>query len=246
MDYEAQFPDFKDSRLDQYCCYCGGNRWSAHTTMDHTPSGGLLDDPENASVATVRVCKDCNRSWSRIEAYAYCSISSFISGTWKHSEQKLTKASKILKNDKKLRRRIFSELNIDAKQRIFWKPSYKLLDRFFLKQALGHLFLETGELSFHENSVVGWSIADHMAPLDFSQFLGKQNDVYPEIGSRAFLRRYTFDDELPADSFATDECGFTVIEKGNYRFRVLLRQGGKEVQSILRERIFVSVQWSLR
>lgn len=242
MEYEEKFPDFKDKRLDAYCCYCGGSRFSATSSRDHTPSGGLLDDPNSARISTVRVCKRCNQEWSKVEAYSYCAISSYLSQTWKHSQQVLSKAKKILKSDKRLRRRIFSELNIDQNNRIFWKPHFGVIDRFFLKQALGHLFLETGELAFSEQFTVDWKLSEYMTCKEQRHFFSKRNDVYPELGSRAFIRLMCLGN-MKADSFEIDANGFNVVEEKNYRFRVLFSDGKKEVQSIIRDQIYVSVEF---
>ena len=50
-------------------------------------------------------------------------------------------------------------------------------------------------------------------------------------------------DDQKADSFEIDEDDFNVVEKNNYRFRVLFSEGRKEVQSIIRDQICVSVEF---
>lgn len=243
MEYEEIFADFKDSRLDEYCCYCGNYRMSVQTTKDHIPSGGLLNDPDRPGACTVRVCAECNRRHSPLEQYAYCAISSFASGSSKHGDQVLTKAQNILRSDKRMRRKIWSQLNTDERGRLFWKPDFEMLDNFFVKQAIGHAFLETGETFIDNPPIVNWWLVDHWPHSDRDFFLEAKSNIFPELGSRAFLRMLSV--EGAHSDFETDESGFLVVEFGNYRFRVITRRDGIEVQSIIREMIATSVKWHI-
>ncbi len=244
-DYEDFFADFKDERLNEYCCYCGQARLTRKTTLDHVPSAGLLNDPDFPGLPKVRVCHDCNRDFSAIESYAYCSISSYLACSWKPELQPIPKAAKILASDKRLRRIMFRELNLDGIGRCFWKPDFRKIDAFFQRQAQGHVFLETGELKFEVDTVVDWFDLAHVDKRRRDLYFSRSSDVYPEIGSRAFLRLFSDDDSLPSDYYETDSEGFTVLEDNNYRFRLIFAGGGIEVQSIVRERIAASVCFGL-
>ena len=240
-DYEVSFSDFKDTRLDEYCCYCFGYRAQGNTTLDHVPSKGALISPDDPVLPTVRVCQECNRSWSPIEQYASCTLSAFISGSHKHDLQILPKAKKILRSDKRLRKRIFDDMHYDARGRAYWRPSSKEFDTFLLKQAMGHFFLETGELLVNHKVKVDWFVIHQYNRDGIARLKERTSDVFPELGSRSFIR--LIDDYSISDGQKENDENFIEVEAGSYKYRIVQCSGFNEVQTVLHERIFTSISW---
>jgi hypothetical protein len=154
----------------------------------------------------------------------------------------LPKAGVILASDRRLRKLIYSELNFDALKRSFWKPDFVKLDHFFRVQAIGHAFIETGELVFQQSAEFNWFDLSCAPAHQQEDFFRKAPDIYPELGSRAF-RRLQVDSHLKTDHNAVDEEGFIIVEEGSYRFRVLSLRGETIVQSVVRERLATEVRF---
>lgn len=220
---------FFDQRHSGYCAYCGN--WP--TTRDHVPSRVLLDEPFPDNLPVVPACDACNNGFSVDEVYVACLIECALTGgAEKVSREKI---SRILKDSPHLAATIADAKQVDAEGSTIWQADQERVRNVILKLARGHVMYEVAETCHEEPE--GWNCVAR--PMMSSEQLTRFEavpmfTVWPEIGSRAFIRAAT--------GFGPfTQNGWEVIQPGRYRY--LVDHGTMSVRICLSEYIACEVWW---
>uniref|UniRef100_UPI00403A296E hypothetical protein n=2 Tax=unclassified Variovorax TaxID=663243 RepID=UPI00403A296E len=178
---------FVDDRLTGICVYCG----TRPGTRDHCPSKVLLDEPYPNNLPVVEACLACNRSFSLDEQYVACFLECVMCGSTDPNDVRRKKIQRILSETPSLASEIQSTMTLDEKGDKLWYPDMTRVRKVVLKFARGHLHFE---LSVQE---LGDPTALEIAPLSLMtaenrEFFERPESgpiaIWPELGSRAFLR----------------------------------------------------------
>ena len=217
------------------CVYCG----TYPDTRDHVPSKVLLDEPYPPELPVVGACQGCNASFSLDEQYLACFLDCVICGGTETSEMHRPNVKRILEENPPLRHRIESARKGDAADNLFWEPEADRVRNVILKLARGHAAYELYP-KLEKPSIVGFAALQILSDDQRSAFekvAGDKVDLWPEIGSRAFLRAFgKSPDRLPLSG------GWVVVQPDRYRYAVV-GTGGVFVRMVLSEYLACEVVW---
>ena len=130
----------------------------------------------------------------------------------------------------------------DEADDLIWEPEAGRVRNVILKLARGHAAYELYP-KLEKPSIVGFAplqiLSDDQRSA-FEQVAGDdETDLWPEIGSRAFLRAFgKSPDRLPLSG------GWVVVQPGRYRYSVS-ETGGVIVRMVLSEYLACEVVWEL-
>jgi len=226
---------FIDERLTGICVYCG----SQPDTRDHVPSKVLLDEPYPPQLPVVGACKSCNASFSLDEQYLACFIECVICGTVRVSDLQRQNIKRILTDNSKLQHRIDVSRKSDEKGNLLWQPEIDRVQKIISKLARGHVAYE-----FYPR--IDEPLEVTFAPLPtlseeeriaFEDMTPGKLDLWPEIGSRAFLRACG----KSPDRFARSG-DWVVVQPNRYRYAVV-ETGGILVRIVLSEYLACEILW---
>jgi len=202
---------FVDERLQGICVYCG----TVPNTRDHCPSKVLLDAPYPENLPVVEACVKCNQSFSLDEQYLACFLECAMCGSTDPDALQRKSIQRILKENPPLAAEIQSSMTLNDDGIKVWHPDMERVIKVLLKLARGHLHYE---LSVQERDspasveVFPLSLLEPEQRKFFECPDPGPLDVWPELGSRAFLRACAsgelFDD------------GWQCVQKGCYRYLV--------------------------
>lgn len=226
---------FIDDRLVGGCVYCG----LPPDTREHVPSRVLLDEPYPRDFPVVGACRECNESYSLDEQYLACFLDCVISGTTKPSNLRRPGIERILEENPRLRARIeASRLNHNADE-LRWQPEIERVRRVALKLARGHAAYELYPMT-EGPRLVNFGPLQTLSDEERNGFENptvQGANLWPEIGSRAFLR---------ASGGAPDRFeraqSWLVVQPGRYRYAVV-ETGGMLVRMVLSEYLACEVLW---
>lgn len=235
--------EFVDERQGTWCIHCTRSLHGLETNEDHVPTKGFLNKPRPHHLPVVRICRECNSSFSLDEQYAVVFLSCVISGSTDPLRQKLRSASRGLAESPALRERIersrreFETLGGATRQ--IWEPDVERFERVILKNARGHVYFELGEPMLEEHSAIWMKPIEFMADAERDGFNGLPVEGafggWPEVGSRMMTRLVE----------GTDMSGgWVVVHAGAYRYRVMQDTGGVTVQSVIHEYLATEVRWT--
>jgi hypothetical protein len=224
---------FADSRLIQGCIYCG----ALADTRDHVPSKVLLDEPFPPDLGIVQCCVNCNNGLSSDEQYLACFIECVINGS--------TVPNRLQRE--KIRRTLFARPTIAAdiegckfdgpEGAPWWKPDYDRIKRVILKLAQGHAAYDGSECYGNDPTELSIIPLCTMSDADRHDFETPPVDyVWPEIGSRAFLRACGVGNDTFFDN------GWRVIQPNRYRYLISFT-GSLRVRIVLSEYLACEVVW---
>jgi hypothetical protein len=229
---------FIDERHTGMCVYCGTHP----DTRDHVPSKVLLDEPYPPELSVVGACKKCNSSFSLDEQYLACFLDCVIHGGAEASDLHRPNVKRILEGNPALQLRIEGAWKKDEADNLIWEPEAGRVRNVILKLARGHAAYELYP-KLEKPSIVGFAplqiLSDDQRSA-FEQVAGDdETDLWPEIGSRAFLRAFgKSPDRLPLSG------GWVVVQPGRYRYSVS-ETGGVIVRMVLSEYLACEVVWEL-
>lgn len=231
--------DFSDSRLKSWCIHCGGWRVNLDCNVDHVPSKSFLLDPRPDNLPTVPVCKTCNSSFSRDEAYMVAFLSATMSGTTDPTKQTIPSARRILEKSQALQvaiNRTSSYSTIGGEQRMVWKPDMERIERVVVKNARGHAFFEIGEPMMQKPTRVRVVPLEYMKDAERDGFESGYDPqgMWPEVGSRMMTRLLTGQD-LNSD-------GWVIVQDGVYRY-LAIQAGLMTVRTVLHDFLATEVYW---
>lgn len=224
---------FVDERLIGSCVYCGGKP----TTRDHCPSKVLLDEPFPANLPVVPACAKCNQSFSLDEQYLACFVECVICGTNDPSKVSRSNVSRILRAVPPLADRILDSLSVSEEGQKTWRPDMDRVLNVVIKLARGHLDYELSIQEYDdpvEVDVIPLRLMSHEQREFFEcPELGAMT-IWPELGSRAFMRT------LQAREPVAD--GWVEVQEGRYRYLVG-QSGGGFAHIVLSEYLACRVVW---
>ncbi|MHC4479304.1 MAG: hypothetical protein ACYTEL_27105 [Planctomycetota bacterium] len=226
---------FTDDRILGACVYCGGPR----DTRDHVPSRVLLDEPFPDNLPVVDCCETCNTAFSLDEQYLACFVDCVIAGSTVPSDVARAKVSRILAETPALASRIAaSEMKGSTDQQI-WEPEIDRIHNVLLKLARGHVAYELGLPQIDEPLCITCAPIIAMADEDLERFVNPQEtSLWPEIGSRAFIRACKQSPALAADHWE-------VVQGARYQYLVS-QADGSFVRILLSDYLACEVRWNIR
>ena len=213
--------EFSDRRYKSWCIQCGTGIGSVRTNNDHVPSKSLLEMPYPEELPTVKICTDCNTSFSRAEEYFAAFLGAVLSGSTDPESQKTSTAARIFRGNNALKKRIDSQrqdyTTLEGTQKTVWNPEMARVRNVIVKNARGHVYYELGQPAFGEPSNVGIHPLEMLSQDDLSGFLAIDHGAgWPEVGSRMMTRVVSGQDM---------EDGWIVVQDGIYRFAAVENDG---------------------
>ena len=226
---------FIDERHTGMCVYCG----TYPDTRDHVPSKVLLDEPYPPDLPVVGACKKCNASFSLDEQYIACFLDCIICGGAEVSDLHRSNVKRILKDNPALKGRIKMARKKDEADNLLWEAESDRVRNVVLKLARGHAAYELYP-KLEEPTAVGFAPLQLLSDDEkssFEQITASKIELWPEIGSRAFLRAFG----KPPDRFLHFN-GWVVVQPDRYRYAVA-ETGGVLVRMVLSEYLACEVVW---
>lgn len=181
---------FFDERHLGSCAYCGyrfkevGPRAE---TRDHVPGKVFLDKPYPGDLPVVAACDSCNTAMSTDEEYVACLLECVACGSVDPDQMERSRIAGKLREQPRLRDRLAAS-GADGPEP-GWTPEAERVRNVILRLAQGHIAYELAEPALQPPDDLSW-IPLHVLPESSAQaFLSPPTPtVWPEIGSRAFLR----------------------------------------------------------
>lgn len=225
---------FIDERLTGRCVYCGAQP----DTRDHVPSKVLLDEPYPAQLPVAGACEKCNASFSLDEQYLACFLDCVICGGTGTDCLGRPNIQRILDGNPALKHRIEGAQKKNKAGDLLWEPEVGRIRNVVMKLARGHVAYELYP-KLEEPTIVSFAPLQILSDEERSAFeqLGGELDLWPEIGSRAFLRALgKSPDRFPISG------GWVVVQPNRYRYAVA-ETGGVLVRMVLSEYLACWVVW---
>lgn len=198
---------FVDERLKGSCVYCGG----PPETVDHVPSRVFLDDPLPENLPVVEACRECNGGFSLDEEYLACLLECVMAGTTDIEGLAREKVRRSLSRNPRLTAQLEACRWDDDTGRPWWKPDVCSV-----------------------RAIVAMSEAERQ---EFEGVGGEAQCLWPELGSRAFLR-------VLGKSVPPAQVGaWLIVQPGRYRYSVDW-QTGVDVRMVIGEYLACRVVWS--
>jgi hypothetical protein len=202
------------------------------------PSKIFLDDPLPDNLPIVPACTECNGSFSLDEQYLGCFIECVIAGT---TNSDLIVREKIKRN---LRENPLLREKIEAAQKkekgtLNWIPEMDRVRNVITKLARGHAVYELSFPQLDEPDEIFFSPLSSMSRKArgiFETAGAGEVGVWPEIGSRAFLRA------CGAPPFEDQAGPWVITQKHRYRYSVD-QPGGVTVRMVISEYLACQVDW---
>lgn len=197
-------------------------------TRDHVPSRVFLDEPYPSNLPVVDSCSECNQSFSSDEQYVACLLECIVSGGTNIQRFERKKIAQTLEKSKKLQRRLSQSRRV-TKDGIAWEVEMGRLKNVVVKLAKGHCSFENVPQNYLPTTV---SIKPLVAltPETRQQFesTGHPLAIFPEIGSRAFIRIFESDSTESGNSWIE-------VQQDRYRYAFsTLNDGTTIVKIVLR------------
>lgn len=227
---------FFDERHLGFCVYCGHSFEAVGPraeTRDHVPGKIFLDKPYPSDLAVVAACDSCNTSMSADEEYVACLLECVACGSVDPDQMERSRIADKLREQPKLRDRIAAS-RVDEPEPT-WTPDAERVQKVILRLAQGHIAYELAEPALRPPNHLSWAPL-HVSPeSSAAAFLRPpEPTVWPEIGSRAFLRAAA---EWPLGSL-----GWVEVQPERYSYSV--QQGeGVSVRILLRNYLACEVRW---
>lgn len=225
-----------DERHLVNCAYCGG----AIENRDHVPSKVLLDKPYPYQLPVVGSCKECNEGFSLDEEWLACFVECCVCGTTDPTKINRKKVEKILSRKPALKARIEQTCHKDLFGTPHWYVDQKRVENVVLKLAQGHTAYDLYPRPYPPD--VFWVTPLHClsgAQLEEFETTAANYSVWPEIGTRAFIRVTSF----AVDDFL-DPSGWLVVQPGRYRYYID-EDFGCTVRIVMSEYLACLVHWDL-
>jgi hypothetical protein len=221
---------FFDERLSyKSCTFCR----RAPDSRDHVPPRVLLDKPHPSDLLVVPACKRCNNEISADENYLACMVECALCGSSKPQEVKREKIRRILTEKPWLAKRIEEGASRDASGTLVWAVEDAPVRRVLIKLARGHVAFELGQSRLarpKEVRSVPLQVLSESQRAVFEGFSMPPLAGWPEIGSRAFIRK------------SRNEGPWIIVQEGRYRY--VVDELGKMVRIVLSDYLACEIKWS--
>ncbi len=229
-----QIDVFADERLLARCVYCGTG---SIETRDHVPSRVLLDRPYPDNLPVVPACDACNQSFSRHEQYVACLLESVVAGTSEPNVIGRNNISRILRENVPLRERL-ERARFERDGWVIHEIEVDRVRTVLVKLARGHAAYELHEPQDEEPTSLGFMPLVEMTNERLESFeASPASSLWPEIGSRAFIRA--------ARSWpdGRDDNAWITVQAGRYRYQATVTTEGVSVRMVLRDYLAAEVCW---
>lgn len=197
---------FIDERCRGMCVYCGAKP----TTRDHCPSKALLDEPYPSNLPLVAACERCNQKFSKDEQYMACVVECALCGSVNPAEVERPNI-RILVEVPRLAEQIRSTMTLDERGGKVWMADMAWSRSVVLKRARGHIDYELSD----DNPAVLEVESPILMSEERREFFENPESgpfaLWPEIGSRAFVRLATGGDMASG--------GWIEVQTGRYDTR---------------------------
>lgn len=225
---------FVDERLTGLCVFCG----AFPDSRDHCPSRVLLDEPLPPNLPVVEACASCNNSFSMDEQYLACLVESALCGSAEPEGVSRTKVKRILTENSALTDRLKRSRFLDNSGNLVWEADLERVRNVVLKLARGHIAYDLCLPKLEdpdEVTILPLVVMSDEQRSDFESPTSDATALWPEIGSRAFIRAAKqWSNEPPSD--------WIVIQPGRYRYMVS-QSSGDFAQIVLSEYLACRVAW---
>ena len=221
-----------DRRCTDLCVFCGG----APETKDHVPSKILLDKPFPNNLPVVQCCLECNSGFSLDEEYVACFLECVIEGSTNPDNLRRKKIAQILRDKPSLAKRIADSEVTNSEGEQSWVTEQDRINVVIMKLARGHLDFELSIQRFDDPLSIAAIPVSLMSDEEVDRFDRPQlMHLFPEIGSRAFLRGKGFTKKP-----ITDE--WQIVQAGRYEYQVS-QASGNIVRILLSDYLACEIRW---
>lgn len=225
---------YVDERHAAFCVFCG----DLPTTREHVVSRILLDDPLPEDLPLVRSCQRCNSGFSRDEEYLACVVDCILSGSTNPVHVQRPKVRSALRHSRGLTARLEAAHSSTTDGRIAWNVESDRIRSIIIKLARAHVAHQYSEPKLHEPSTCAFAPLDCLSSEVRAAFeTVPGSNLYPEIGSRAFMSLLVVDDKTYDPG-----SGWNIIQPDRYRYFVA-QPGETLVRLVLSEYLAAEVVW---
>ena len=231
-----QIEIWADERLldEAMCIYCH----EPASTREHAPSRILLDEPYPENLPVVPACAPCNQKWSSDEAYLACLIDCALNGST-DSDNLRAKVKRTFERQPALRLKIEGTRQLEG-DRTFFAADLPRVENVILKLARCHYAYEFNDLPDMSPEVQFRPLQDLTQEARASFENVPLPNLWPEVGSRAFIRA--------AESWDQGVHTWQIVQPGRYRYAVIeghaLEEGhAPEVRIVFSEYLGAMVTW---
>ena len=233
-----QLTDFSDVRNKGACIHCGAGLVPGYVNRDHVPSKTLLSRPLPDNLPVSPTCMTCNASFARDEEYVSVFLAAVLTGSADPDASRFPRAAASARHNAGLRERIVRARQERAsgagQSQVVWDPEVGRVHRVILKNARGHSFYESGEVTSSPPSRVWCCPLDLLTTDQRDSFeRGPSGRGWPEVGSR-MMQRIAEASTLPG--------GWVAVQAGVYRYAV--GWGPTTVRTVIREYLATEVAWT--
>ena len=226
---------FIDERLKGKCIYCGG----PPETVEHVPSRVFLDNPLPENLPVVEACQKCNAGFSYNEEYLACLLECVMTGTTEVEGITREKIKRSLSRNTRLKLQLDKCRKVDDAGQVWWEPEDARVRNIVIKLAQGHAAYELAESLDDKPDVYSVHPIPTMSTEekeDFEKIGDEFQYLWPEIGSRAFLR-------ISGKTIFPAKTGdWMIIQPVRYRYAIDW-QAGIDVRIVLGEYLACRVVW---
>lgn len=228
-----------------YCIYCG----SIADTREHIPSKAFLNKPLPGDLPTLPACQKCNNGFSSDELFT----NTYIECVKEFKERKNPEVLEIQPLDRKEVREAKNAAKHDCVKGVYAKD--ERIKHILIKLAKGHIVYELFECSNLEsfpvanitvNSIIKCSVDDETW-LSLETIEPIDNEVLPEVGSRAFRNMYVLDmihnNSDDGSKYIEHHLfmDWTDIQNGVYKYIALYNGDRIIVKMIIRDYLYAEV-----
>lgn len=233
MVKETRYQNFGDDRQLAICVNCS----QFHDgSKDHIPSKAFLDKPYPDNLRTLKICKECNASFSLHEEYVAAWLEFVACNTVELANLEREKIRASLSQKPALLNRITNLLSTSEIAPEIERTHWERVETVLRKNGTGHVLYELNESPkfFSEESRFRAGLLANMPePRRRSFEQPVLATIYPEIGSRAFQRLAT----------ATEPFyEWIVVQPNRYRYMAGF-ENGHFVRIVVRETLAVEITW---
>ena len=230
----------------RYCIYCG----AIADTREHIPSKVFLNKPLPGDLPTLPACKKCNNSFSSDELY----VNTYVECVKAFCETKDNMSIEIQSSDRKEIREAKTAVKAVFDNGFFDVDNH--IGRILYKLAIGHIVFELFDCYNLDYYSIGNVVIKYVFRCSISESAWQMletielldNEVLPEIGSRAFRNLFVSDTAL--QSIQSDNgmvlnhffADWTDIQDGVYRYVAFYREGEIIVKIIIRDYLYGEIR----
>jgi hypothetical protein len=202
----------------------------------------MLEPPRKPGrfIPVVEACRECNGGFSLDEEYLACLLECVMAGTTEIKGLVREKVRRALSRNPRLAAQLEACRLDDDSGRPWWRPDETRVRNVVMKLAKGHTAYELSE-SWHDDPDVYWVRAiaamSETERQDFEAIGGGIQRLWPELGSRAFLR-------VLGKSVPPTQAGkWLIVQPDRYRYAVDW-QTGIDVRMVIGEYLACRVVWN--